>query len=79
MGKLGRLIIIIGLVIMAYLMLMVLQPFTNVAIQTANASANWSNFPGGQEAIVGYPFWVYLIPFLIGMLAVVGILRSKDV
>jgi len=69
-------IVTVGLVILAYIMLMMLRPFIGDAVETANASANWTNFPGGQEAIVGFPYWAYFIPAGIGLVAVVGILRS---
>ena len=77
MNKLGQILIVFVFVTVAYIMLMLLQPFTNSVVATANVStANWTNFPGGQEAVVGWPLWSYFVPISIGLVAVVSILRS---
>lgn len=76
MKTVGALILIIIFVSIAYLMMMMLQPTTNALVATANTSSNWTNFPGSQEVIVGWPFWSYLIPGALGLIMVVAVLRQ---
>lgn len=82
MGTKVKLIaIIIGGVIFCYLILTAIMPvFTDVtgtANETITASSNWTDYPGSQAALVGAPFWIYFIPGVVGIVAIVFVLKSK--
>lgn len=80
MRKFGHLIILIIFVGILYLMMMMFQPSINAMIETANSSVNWSaneHFPLAQAAMVGWPFWAYLVPAGIGIAGAIGILKGE--
>ena len=60
------------------LMIMFQTPI-NAMIETTNSSVNWtahSSFGLAQAAMVGWPFWSYLIPGSIGTIAIVFTLKG---
>lgn len=77
MKKIGYLIMIYSAVIVVYLMMMALQGFTNDIVTTVNASATWTNYPETQAVLIGWPFWAYLIPAALGLIATVNVLRGE--
>lgn len=78
MKKLGMIILVFFFVGLAYLIMMTLQPFTNQVIDTVNSTANWTNYPETQAVLVGWPFWAYLLPAGMGMVAVFFILKGDS-
>lgn len=82
MQKAGRIVIIIIVVAAAYGMITIFQPITNSMVQTANssiaASSNWSNYPETQAVLLGWPFWLWMLPGSAGVLATVVVLTKKD-
>jgi len=80
MKKIGAILMVLFLVGFAYLLMIMLQPSTNAMIETTNSTVNWtahSSFGFAQAAMVGWPFWSYLIPGSIGTIAIVGILKGE--
>lgn len=80
MKKIGLLFVTTFMVVMAYLLMMLFQPSINSMIQTTNSTVNWtahSNFGLAQAAMIGWPFWSYLIPGSIGLIAWVAILKGE--
>lgn len=61
----------IALVIFTYVMLLAFQPATNLIIETANASANWTNAQDAQGLMVSFPLWQWLLPGFIGLVFIV--------
>jgi len=80
MRKIGSIAIVVFFVGLVYILMMLFQPATLAMIETTNSTANWSahsSFSYAQAALVGWPFWSYIIPVSIGTIAVVGILKSE--
>lgn len=79
MNKLGTVTIIVGVVIIAYLFLLVVMPVMVDAVSTANttmaATSNMSNYPGTQEATLATPWVLFFVPGVIGMIAIVITLK----
>lgn len=73
--KAGLILLVIFMVIGVYVIMMALQPFTNAVVETVNTTANWTNYPETQAVLVGWPFWVYLLPASFGMVATYIILK----
>ena len=79
MRKIGNIAIVVFLVGFCYILMMLFQPAINTLVATANSTSNWtahSSFGYAQSALVGWPFWAYLVPVSIGSVAVVGILKG---
>ncbi len=79
MKKIGTILVVMFLVGFAYILMMMFQPATNAMIETANSTVNWtahSSFGYAQAAMVGWPFWSYLVPVSIGTIAIVAILKG---
>ena len=78
-SKLGSVAWIVGLVIIAYLFLLVAMPVITDAVSTANttmaATSNMSNYPGTQEGVLATPWILFFVPGVIGIIAVVLVLR----
>ncbi len=80
MRKIGNIAIVIFLVGVAYILMMLFQPAINTMVATANSTSNWTAHPSfgyAQAALVGWPFWSYLVPVSIGSVAVVVILKGE--
>lgn len=80
MRKIGHLILLCGFIGLLYLLMMAFQPATNTIIESANSSINWTahkSFGLAQAAMVGWPFWVYLIPAGIGIPLAVAIIKGE--
>ncbi len=56
----------------------ILADFASTANTTIAASSNWSDYPGAQGALIGAPLWLYFIPTILGIAAIVIVLRSKE-
>lgn len=67
---------IVVAVVVVYVIMGALQPTVNALIQTANASGNWTNFESTQAAINGFPIYMWAIPGLVGVVAIVITLKS---
>ena len=80
MNKLGSVLIIIGVVIGCYLILLVTQTVVVGLVETANAtmtaSSNLTNYPGTQGFLLSTPWILWFVPGVIGMIAIVIILRQ---
>lgn len=82
MGTKVKLIgVIIAAVIVCYIFLTAVMPvivdLSSSANETITASSNWTDYPGAQGALVGAPFWLYFIPAIGGIVAIVIVLRAK--
>ena len=49
----------------------------NTTIFTGFNSSNVSDYPGLQPALLAAPLWIYFIPVIVGVVAVVMVLREK--
>lgn len=80
-NKIKLVALIIAGVILCYVFLTIIMPifvdFASTANTTIAESSNWSDYPGTQAALVGAPFWIYFIPGIVGMAAIVVVLKSK--
>ena len=80
MGKYLTVAVIIGMVIIAYLLLMVFETVIVDAVSTANttmaATSNMSNYPGTQEGMLAIPWILWFVPGVGGIIAVVFTLRA---
>lgn len=79
MNKFGALLIIIGGVVFAYIILTAIQGAMVDIVSSANTSitANTTNMPGAREGLLAMPWVLYFIPAIMGIVAVVMVLRSK--
>jgi len=81
MNKIGQVIAVVVLVIAAYLLLIVVMPvlsdITTSTNTTMQASSNMSNYPGTAEAVVAAPWALFFVPAVIGMAAVILILKHR--
>ena len=69
--------IIIGGVILSYIILTALVPFFVDVTSTANATrVDWSMYPGAQAVLVSFPWWAFFIPAIVGMAAIVVVLKE---
>jgi len=68
-------IIVIGVIIVILFLTAIMQVFTEVT-ETANASANLTPYPGSEAALISAPWYLYFVPVIIGLFAIVGILRG---
>lgn len=81
MRKLGLILATIGIVVIAYLFLLVIMPIISDFASTANtsiaASHNVSNFPGSTTGLLAIPWVLWFAPAVGGTIAVVVILRME--
>ena len=79
MGKVGAIIVIVGIVIVAYLFLLVVMPILVDMSLTANATmhatSNMSNYPGTAGALVSSPWVLFFVPGAIGVAAIIFVLK----
>ena len=80
MNKLGGVAIIVFLVVVLYLILMAVMPVLTSVVSTANttmaASSNLSNYPGTQEVVLASPWFLWFVPAVIGIIALIIHLKS---
>lgn len=80
MNKLGAVAIVVGVVIAAYLLLMVAMPVLVESVSTANvtmhATSNMSAYPGVAEMTVATPWIMFFVPGTIGIIVIVVILKK---
>ncbi len=79
MNKIGALLIITFGVVVTYLLLLVFQPTFNSIISTANttSSVGSGHYWGAQAFLLGIPWFVSFIPVIIGLIAVVMVLKRR--
>ena len=83
MGEKVKLVgLIIGAVIIAYLFLTATMPvisdFASTANTTISSTSNMSDYPGTQGALLAAPFWLYFVPAIIGIAAIVFALKRRE-
>lgn len=66
---------VIGAIILTYVLLSAEQPAINDLIETANVSANWTNFEETQDALNSFPVYAWAIPGIVGLVAIVYYLK----
>ena len=80
MNKIGAVAIVCALVAGAYLFLLVAMPilteFASTANATMTASSNLSNYPGAAEGVLAAPWIMFFVPAVIGIAAIVIILKK---
>ncbi|MBU1027405.1 MAG: hypothetical protein KKA31_06725 [Candidatus Margulisbacteria bacterium] len=68
---------IILLLVIVYLVLTAAMPtITTITVDTGNASG-MSDYPETQAAIRSAPIWIYFLPGVIGIAAIVVMLKKK--
>ena len=71
---------LIAAVVFTYLIMLALQPATNILIETANASTgNWTADPGfemAQGVMNSFPVWQWILPGFVGLVFMVWILKT---
>ena len=80
MRKIGHIALVVFMIGVLYLLMMIFQPAINSMVETANSTVNSTahdSFKYAQAALLGWPFWCYLIPVAIGMILVVAILKGE--
>lgn len=79
MNKIGQVIIVIALVSACYLIILVTMGVVVGLAETANAtmtaSSNLTNYPGAAEAVLAAPWVLWFVPGVIGMVAIVVIMK----
>ena len=74
--------LIIGCTVVAYVVMLAIQPAFNTIVSTANASmwatSNMSNYFGTVEVVNSSPFWIWLVPGGIGIISLVVLFRSGE-
>lgn len=82
MNKIGAVITIVVVVILAYLFLLVVMPIISGAALTANttmdATSNMSLYPGTSPFLMSIPWIVFFVPGVIGMALIVIVLRAPS-
>ena len=82
MNKIGAVIIVVGVVALAYLLILLVMPvFTDIVssanVSMANATANFTGvYPGTSELMVSTPWIAFFIPGAIGMALIIMILKK---
>lgn len=80
MNKLGKIALVSGFVIIAYITLLLIMPVLTDTIVTANAtmaaSSNMSDYPGTAGFFVSMPWILFFVPAVIGTAAVILILKQ---
>lgn len=81
MNKVGPVAIVVGMIIAAYLLLLVVMPvlvdFSIAANTTAAASSDMSRMPGASETLIAAPWVLLFVPAGIGMIVIVVILKRR--
>lgn len=82
MNKLGAVLIMIGVVGACYLVLLVVIPVLANIIVTANATivenvADVSAYPGAQSFLVSTPWILFWVPGVVGIAAIILVLRAR--
>lgn len=81
MGKIGHVIIVVAMVVAVYLLMLVVMPvvvdMSLTANSTMNASSNMSLYPGASPALIASPWVLWFVPGVIGMIAIVVILKKQ--
>ena len=80
MSKIGQIIVVVSIVAALYLLMLVVMPvivdLSLAANATINASVNASYFPGSTDMLIATPWILWFVPFVIGGIVVVIILKS---
>ena len=80
MHKIGRIAIVVVMVIAVYLFMLVVMPtivdIVSSANSTMDASSNMSMYPGTSPAVLATPWFLWFVPGVVGMIAVVVILKK---
>ncbi len=80
MSKIGAVLIVVGVVIAAYLIILITHPVMVDIVATANttmvASSNMSNYPGTSGMLVSTPWIMFFVPGVVGLIVIVAILRK---
>ena len=79
--KLFLVSLIMAGVITSYVVMTATQGATNSIISSVNttlvASSNMSNYPGTLAFIASFPLWQWFIPAIVGLVALVIVLKTK--
>ena len=79
MNKFGAVAKVCVAVFLVYLIMLVVIPWladiTLTVNSTLNATSNMSNYPGTSEFLLSIPWILFFVPGVIGMAAIVIILR----
>jgi type II secretory pathway component PulF len=78
MKKAGWTIALTVALIVAYLILTAVHPAIVDIVVSSNASTNWTNFEMTQHTIEALPLYVWFIPFLLYLIAIVVVLKADD-
>lgn len=78
MKQILHLLVVIGAVVLAYIFLMIVHTPTREIIDTVNTTANWTSYPEAQAFMLGWVWWVWFVPAVFGIAAVVYILKFKE-
>jgi hypothetical protein len=78
-NKLGAILIIIFGVSFAYILLVAVYPALTSMVTSANASlpADMSAYPAGREIVTAAPWYLFFIPAVIGIVALIITLKAK--
>jgi len=82
MGKIGAVIVVVSIVCALYLIMLTVMPVVVDLSLTANSTINASGvnltaMPGSTEVLVSAPWVLWFVPGVIGMIAIVIILRYR--
>ena len=81
MSKFGKAIVVMVIVGIVYLLMLVTVPVISGLISTANttaaASVNITNLPGSTSFLLSIPWILWFVPAVIGLVAVIIILRAR--
>ena len=75
-NKVAQILMVIAGVIVVILLLTTMSSFFVDTAATANASVNLTGYPGSEAVLIGAPWYLYFFPVIIGIAAIVSILRS---
>ena len=81
MSKLGSILLIICLMVGCYLVLTLVMPVITDLASSANATiaeiTDPTDYPGAQEGVLAAPLIMYFVPAVVGVVAIILILRSE--
>lgn len=81
MHKILAIAIVCGGVIIVHLLLLVVMPiladFASTANLTMTASSDLTKYPGSAEGVLVAPWVLWFVPGALGIVIIVGILRSS--
>lgn len=75
-NKIAQVTMIVFGVIIVILFLTVMSSFFVDTTATANTSANLTAYPSSEAVLIGAPWYMYFFPVIVGIAAIVGVLRS---